>query len=170
MEIFTEAINGIQTKLVEKVPGIESAPVLAEYPAALDTMLLPIGITHQLRESEFPLHTVEGPIHLAVMTAVYVQSYNQEFFGNVMQQVYDLESRFRTTFLDDNFYANQDEQKWIIDQSELQVWLNLSQAMRASGYQLMEYPMRSDRWYHGFTMTFAIVVHDHTCDVEDEFA
>lgn len=159
---FIEAINAIQD-INSHLLGIESSPHLAEYPAHIDTMQMPLSITHCIPPSGWPANC-EQRAKLRFQTVVYVDTFNQDYFGDVMLKVYAISGNHRKHYLDDaNTWLYPDQQRMIIDRDELQVWLDQSVDFQYSGYIVREYPVQSGNFHHTFDVQFGVIVHDLGC-------
>lgn len=164
--IITRSINAIQD-INRRVPGVANAPVLNEWPTSIETFELPLALTDIGRGSEWGLDCGDGVVNLSVTVSVYLQSFNQEYFGVIREQVTTLADAFRDHYRREATYLEDDGTKMLIDEDGLQAWIAQGKPMTFSGYTRLEYPAVSGKFYHGFTLTFGVNGDDGSCGEEN---
>lgn len=164
--IIVRTINAIQD-INLKVPGIKNAPRLNEWPTSIDTFELPMALSEISRGSEWGLDCSDGMVTLNVTINVYLQSFGQEYFGVIREQVATLADAFRDHYRTEATYLYDDGTKTLIDESELQAYIAQGKPMGFSGYTRLEYPVGSQKFYHGFTLTFGVMGEDGSCGEEN---
>lgn len=164
-QIITKTIDALQD-INERVPGIEAAPHIDESPESLDTYILPVALTDISRGTEWGLFT-DGRVQMTVVVSVYLRSFNQEYLGDIRQAVHVLADAFRDKYRDEATYLYDDGTQGLICDDELQAWIQQGRRMSFSGYTRLEFPLGSQKFYHGFTLTFGVVGTDVTCDEDN---
>lgn len=154
--LLEEIINAVQ-EINLHVAGIESAPHLSDYPTTPDTMEMPLALTELAAGTEWSIGCTNSTIDAALNVIVLLRPVNQEDYGINQQDVVRLEDNFRLKYRDNQTYYYEDgERKLLFENAIGQAWVNAGVNPTFSGYLLIERPLRSGRWHHGFRMTLRV--------------
>jgi hypothetical protein len=162
--LIEEIINSIQD-INARVDGVVSAPFLTDYPTTPDTMEMPLVLTEQTTGTEWSIECANSGIQVALNIIVLLRPINQEDYGINQQDVVRLEDNFRRKYRDSQTYLYEDgERKLLFENSAIgQAWVNAGVKPTFSGYMLLERPVRSGRWFHGFRMTLRVSGRESSC-------
>ena len=154
--LFEEIINDIQD-INLRVTGIESAPHLADYPTTPDTLEMPLALSEFAQGTEWSIGCANSNVDVALTIVVLLRPVSQEDYGINQQDVVRLADNFRLKYRDSQTYLYEDgERKLLFENALGQAWINAGVNPTFSGYQLIERPLRSGRWHHGFRMTLRV--------------
>jgi hypothetical protein len=154
--LFEEIVNAIQDINLH-VTGVESAPHLVDYPTTPDTLEMPLALTEFATGTEWSIGCTNSSVDVALSIIVLLRPVNQEDYGINQQGVVILADSFRLKYRDSQTYLYEDgERKLLFENAIGQAWINAGVNPTFSGYQLIERPLRSGRWHHGFRMTVRV--------------
>lgn len=157
MSIIVPTINLIQA-VNEKIPGMEWAPFLEDYPASIDTAMLPMALTRKTT-GEWQGLSDENEATDGYEITVLVDAINQGEYGYVGHKAHTLLDEFRIFYLSDSTYIVNGTR--VLQLTPYRV--EIRQPVRDSGITVVEWPIGHDRWWHGFTVSLTVVADSWSC-------
>lgn len=165
-------INRVQ-QINEEVSRMVYCPQLKDYPPSIDTMNLPIALT-DIESGEFSGRN-NGQTNANESEDVYVvkvlfEALGQSDLGTKKEFGVEIYDAYRTKYLDPDTYKLQDpDGTW--QQALMMILLDnpyratIRQPFRTTGLTLIEHPLGSERWWHGFEMRFTVTEEwEWSCD------
>jgi hypothetical protein len=149
MSRLVTAINLIQA-INSRVSEVVHCPAVDEYPASLDTMNLPIALT-DIESGEFQGQDDDNQATDQAVIRVLFEALGQDDLGPKKAQGYEIYDSYRAKYLADDTYSQVGTK--VICREPYRIALR--PPFRGSGFTIIEYPVGTERWWHGFEIRFA---------------
>lgn len=155
--VVADTIDLLQA-LNRQADGLESAPLLINYPAALDNARLPIALTRK-EAGEFRGANNENYSTDTYVIQVLFESILTGEYGYVLQKGHDLLDKFRTLYLDESQYVQLGTRVLQLSPYRIEIVF----PVRDTGMTVVEWPQGHDRWWHGFELRVTIRAESWSC-------
>ena len=128
------------------------APCLSEYPPTTDSARTPMILTHSEGATFGRLDVDRMTIDL--VSIMLYKPLGQGHFGDTMLKIHEAMDDLFRHYTDEDSYVGG---TMVLQSSPIHVSIVASSsAFSMSGYQWIEYPLRSGMGYHGFEMRFQV--------------
>lgn len=157
-ELIESVINSIQL-INEKITGIETSPLLEDYPTSLDSLSLPCSLTDIVDGSQWQVDCPNNRVTLNVTVNILIERSEKGFYGPMRVKVANLSDNFRNKYLSGNTYMFDSgvDKKVILEGDGLKAAI-AKQPFNYSGYiGNYNYPQGSTNFFHAFTVTFQVI-------------
>ena len=161
-------INRIQ-EINRSISDMVAAPPLDEYPSSIETMILPIALTDPERGT-FEGVNGDNQSDDEYVIRVLLDSIGAVDLGAKKEFGVDIFDAYRTKYLDPATYTLTDSDGTVSPAIQPVLLSNpyratIQMPFRAEGPTIIEYPVGTDRWWHGFEIRFAVKeVWEWECD------
>ena len=160
--LIVEVINAIQD-INARIDDIVSAPHLADYPASIENMQMPLCLTDLSTETGFSVNCGNSLTIIGLTTTIYIHPFALQYYGQVRHNIIKAVDDFRRKYRDEATYLYADKGKKILESAGLLVWIDLATSFRPvvpSTERPIEYPVGTGKFYHGVRISFNAIGRD----------
>lgn len=156
-DLFVEVVNALQT-INEKITGIEYAPLLEDYPPAIDTAMINCVLTTIGEGTEWSIQCTDPRVFFRVTMTIFLQPLGQGDFGSILEEVQILGGAFRAKYFDATTYLyNDGYRKLILEENGLRAYINPQIPWGFSGHVVTVYPIGSEHAFHTCRVTLGVI-------------
>lgn len=155
--VVADTIDLIQA-LNAQVSGVESAPSLENYPPNIEDARLPLALTRK-EAGEFLARGSGNQSDDTYVVQIFFESIFKGEYGYTLQKGHDLLDQFRTTYLTESNYAQTGAN--VLQKSPYRI--EIVPPFSDTGMTVIEWPLGTDRWWHGFELRFTVQTDDWSC-------